>query len=515
MKKAGLALLFLVCFVAVDGFCRGKKDPVQVGLAQIGFVQIGTAQTFPLPPEPDPPLPPQIISEDSLVPITKEIIDFIGEDNLKKLGYYLSMPMNLITNNHESIPRIDSTGKIIQEWKNISKEFPITTTDKGELKAYSPNGKAFFEVFFLNDNGITFRFERNEEKNSFDLVSIEEKGGKISAIRGSEQDPVFQLCVYFNTRIDPDANATFKIQGTSAQEILRLEKELESLRLENDRLKKQYEENRTRNISLEEQLDDIKRQKNIENIEIAELKSVNSVLQKKVDASNSHVENLIKEFNDRRTRSEQNEMELLAAGYKINELRKELDTAYSEITDLQRKLRIAESRTTVNTPIDRTNARRIEGTGSLTKNNVVAYIRAKNSKATNVEVLVEAYIREAQREGINYDIAIAQMCHATEFLQNQRLLNNHNYAGFGAIQGNPVTYSNRTEGVRAHIQHLKGYASMELPKDNIDKRFQILVDSRVQGTVKTLDALFVKWAPTNSQEYSRKINGILDELYAF
>jgi len=73
-----------------------------------------------------------------------------------------------------------------------------------------------------------------------------------------------------------------------------------------------------------------------------------------------------------------------------------------------------------------------------------------------------------------------------------------------------------TEGVRAHIQHLKGYSSSikssELKEPLVDPRWNILDPFR--GKIKTLDELSVKWIPNNS-EYTRKIENIINEMRRF
>jgi hypothetical protein len=158
----------------------------------------------------------------------------------------------------------------------------------------------------------------------------------------------------------------------------------------------------------------------------------------------------------------------------------------------------------------------IVGSGSLDKKVIVDYICLNNPAAIRREVenLVDAYIMEAWLENINHDIAVAQMCYATDYLKNRRLVNVHNYGDFAAINGVPVTYTHVNEGVRAHIQHLKGYATFDIPKASIvDKRYMILITERILGTVKTLDALFKVWAPADHQNYGNGINNILDSLY--
>jgi hypothetical protein len=159
--------------------------------------------------------------------------------------------------------------------------------------------------------------------------------------------------------------------------------------------------------------------------------------------------------------------------------------------------------------------------GKLSRDAVVSYIISKGSAMNRQEInaLVSLYFMEAQAEGVNHDIAIAQMCYATKFLTNRKLLDTRNYGGLNTDLGISVKYGgshrNMEEGVRAHIQHLKGYASCELFKEKVDQRYDLLVKSGKLGTVQTLDGLFTAWAPGNPRIYGDEIKKILTELYQF
>ncbi|MCL2211010.1 MAG: glucosaminidase domain-containing protein [Treponema sp.] len=164
----------------------------------------------------------------------------------------------------------------------------------------------------------------------------------------------------------------------------------------------------------------------------------------------------------------------------------------------------------------------IMGRGTLSRDVIVSYISSRNpnSLMTRQEIyaLVSEYINEAIREGVNHDIAIAQMCYATGFLSNRQILNTYNYGGLNTDIGISVRHGYRhaymQEGVWAHIQHLKGYASCERPKrDIVDQRYYLLVNRGIQGTVITLDDLFATWAPNNYIYYGNTIRRILNEMY--
>ncbi|MDR0456535.1 MAG: glucosaminidase domain-containing protein [Treponema sp.] len=165
----------------------------------------------------------------------------------------------------------------------------------------------------------------------------------------------------------------------------------------------------------------------------------------------------------------------------------------------------------------------IMGSGRLSIGAIVSYIVNKGSALNwqQINALVSIYIREAQAEGINYDIAIAQMCYATRFLSNWQLLNTFNYAGLNtdigiSFRGDGSRHLNPNEGIRAHIQHLKGYASREpLRNPLVDRRYSLLRTSSIWGTVKTIEGLFAVWSPYNAQSYGYEIQKILWELYQF
>ncbi|MCL1813973.1 MAG: glucosaminidase domain-containing protein, partial [Treponema sp.] len=163
----------------------------------------------------------------------------------------------------------------------------------------------------------------------------------------------------------------------------------------------------------------------------------------------------------------------------------------------------------------------ILGTGFLKPDAVdviIAYIKSQNP-SVNIKTakdLINTYFKEAKVEEVNPDIAIAQMLYATDNLRNERM-RTHNYAGLsteGVRWGG--SFSTMSQGVRAHIQHLKGYASIK-PLNGYtedDPRFKLLNDLGYRGRATTFDQLFKFWAPY-SPDYRNKINRILKDLYRF
>jgi len=161
-------------------------------------------------------------------------------------------------------------------------------------------------------------------------------------------------------------------------------------------------------------------------------------------------------------------------------------------------------------------SRNISDRGCVTTHGIAEYVRRQNPSVNQgtLNSLIETYIREAGSEGINHDIAIAQMLYATNNLSNQRMIT-YNYGGLNAdgLSWNG-SFHDMTEGVRAHIQHLKGYASTHPPRTHIvDPRYHLLVNIGHLGSVRTFDDLYRQW--TVNSNYGNSINRILDELYRF
>jgi hypothetical protein len=131
-----------------------------------------------------------------------------------------------------------------------------------------------------------------------------------------------------------------------------------------------------------------------------------------------------------------------------------------------------------------------------------------------VEELASLYQEESAIEGINHDIAFAQMCLETGFLRFGSLVTPemNNFCGLGAINIDHPGESFPTPqiGVRAHIQHLKAYASDEgLNQDLVDPRYRWVR----YGSAPTVDDLTGTWA--TDREYGIKIRGILERIYIF
>jgi hypothetical protein len=158
----------------------------------------------------------------------------------------------------------------------------------------------------------------------------------------------------------------------------------------------------------------------------------------------------------------------------------------------------------------------ILGQGRVPREKLALFLENINPQAEKdfVADLTQYYLEEADTEGVNHDIAFAQMCLETGFLRYGGLVtpDMNNFCGLGAIGPgqNGERFPEPRIGVRAHIQHLKAYATDEPLK-------QALVDPRYRwvryGSAPTIRGLAGAWAADKA--YAEKIAGILEKLYQF
>jgi hypothetical protein len=160
--------------------------------------------------------------------------------------------------------------------------------------------------------------------------------------------------------------------------------------------------------------------------------------------------------------------------------------------------------------------RPIMGKGETEAELLASFLLSENKNADKefTEALVQLYIAEAETEGINHDIAFAQMCLETGFLRFGGLVNPemNNFCGLGSIgPGEPgEKFPSVQMGVRAHIQHLKAYATDQpLKGELIDPRYRFVR----RGSAPFVQRLAGTWAA--DKQYAEKIEMILMRLYNF
>lgn len=128
--------------------------------------------------------------------------------------------------------------------------------------------------------------------------------------------------------------------------------------------------------------------------------------------------------------------------------------------------------------------------------------------------LALVYVEESTDEGVNHDIAFCQMILETGYLKFTGSVKKYqnNFCGLGATGGHKSGefFPDVRTGVRAHIQHLKAYAtSQSIIKPVVDNRMKYVK----RGSAPTIYALKGKWA--SDVMYDKKIESLLTKLFAF
>jgi hypothetical protein len=156
---------------------------------------------------------------------------------------------------------------------------------------------------------------------------------------------------------------------------------------------------------------------------------------------------------------------------------------------------------------------RIMGHGNVRDMQLLMFLKANNENVVETFANLPKYYREeGSVEGVNYDIAFSQMCLETNFLQfgGEVLPEQYNFASLASANAEEVaaTFPSQRVGVRAHIQHLKAYASQEpLVYEQVDPRFTFVT----RGVAPLVDQLSGRWSADPG--YGSKIMAILKRLY--
>ena len=130
---------------------------------------------------------------------------------------------------------------------------------------------------------------------------------------------------------------------------------------------------------------------------------------------------------------------------------------------------------------------KIMGNAAATEEQMKAYLKAKNpSVAQSVLDMVSMYLSEGKAEGVRGDIAFAQSCLETgnfTFYGSAVMFSQNNFCGMGVtangLKGN--SFDTAQLGIRAQVQHLKAYASIDaLENACIDPRFKYVTRGCVE-----------------------------------
>jgi hypothetical protein len=156
---------------------------------------------------------------------------------------------------------------------------------------------------------------------------------------------------------------------------------------------------------------------------------------------------------------------------------------------------------------------KIAGQGNTSEVQLLMFLKANNEAAlTRYPEIAKLYREEGSIEGINYDIAFAQMCLETDFLRFSGTVRpeQNNFGGLGSAGGDSqgASFPSARIGVRAQIQHLKAYANAEpLVQAVVDPRFNFVA----RGVAPLVGLLSGRWAA--DPQYGDKLLAVLKRLY--
>lgn len=157
----------------------------------------------------------------------------------------------------------------------------------------------------------------------------------------------------------------------------------------------------------------------------------------------------------------------------------------------------------------------IMGNGSMSERRMRTFFLSQNTAVDQQKLnrLIRLYRKESAIEGVNADIAFAQMCLETGFLQFGGVVTEtmNNFCGLGAIntEQRGIIFETEQLGVRAHIQHLKAYASSApLNRPCVDPRYRYV---NPKGKAPDIRLLTGSWAV--DPEYGNKLQDILNRMY--
>jgi hypothetical protein len=155
----------------------------------------------------------------------------------------------------------------------------------------------------------------------------------------------------------------------------------------------------------------------------------------------------------------------------------------------------------------------IQSDALTTKSQLTGFLLSNNPKLDKhfVSRIIDAYITDCAIEGINHDIAFSQMCLETGFLRFNGSVKpeQYNFCGLGAVgkENSGASFESIEVGIRAHIQHLKAYASQEpLSTKLVDTRFAFVK----RGIAPDIHSLAGTWA--SDLNYGFKMEAIIRSL---
>lgn len=161
----------------------------------------------------------------------------------------------------------------------------------------------------------------------------------------------------------------------------------------------------------------------------------------------------------------------------------------------------------------------ILGKGTSTRDSIIRYVSKynKNISKQMLKYIIDIYIWESSCEGVNHDFAIGQMLHETNFLKfgGEVKKSQNNFSVLGTMESvlGKAYFNSITRGIRAHVQHMKSYASRsKLRKKCVDLRYDIVR----HGSIKSVYGFSESWNLDIVFERAliSQIDGILGESKA-
>jgi hypothetical protein len=156
---------------------------------------------------------------------------------------------------------------------------------------------------------------------------------------------------------------------------------------------------------------------------------------------------------------------------------------------------------------------RIMDHGKTTELQLMMFLKANSEAAArDFPDLAKLYREESAIEGVDGDIAFAQMCVETNFLKfgGDIKPGQNNFASLGGVGTGPegASFPSARIGVRAQVQHLKAYASTEpLVQESVDPRFRFVT----RGIAPLVGQLGGRW--TADLKYGDQLLAMLRRLY--
>ena len=158
-------------------------------------------------------------------------------------------------------------------------------------------------------------------------------------------------------------------------------------------------------------------------------------------------------------------------------------------------------------------AKQIMGRGYLSQMNLTEFLKVVNPRALQrFPRIAELYLTESAIEGVSQDVAFAQALLETNFFRFSDSIrpSQNNFGGLSEV-GSPketAVFPNIRIGVRAHIQQLKAYSSLEpLAQDVVSPRFRFVL----RGAAPNVELLSDRYSA--NPMYGEQILAIQKQLY--